>query len=75
VEPLLTGAGGAVVSRTITAPGRDRQVVLLAPGARGGTAVLTLERRPDLLAGSGPATTPVLTIDLIRAPWEDDGLG
>jgi hypothetical protein len=75
LEPVVTGTGGVTVARTITAPGRDRVVVLLGPGARGGGLALELRHAPDLLAGTLGGSTPVLTLALTRAPWEDDGLG
>lgn len=62
----------AAVDRVVTGPGGTRAIVFLAAGARGRRLRLELVHDLDGPAGSGEARTPLLSVDLLAAPWEDE---
>jgi large repetitive protein len=69
--------GDAVVDRIVPAPGGQRALVTLEPGARGKTLKLVLRRKAQPEAYlDGPAATDelrtVADIALLGAPWEED---
>jgi hypothetical protein len=72
VEPVVTGP----VTRTIRAPGGQRAVLLLAPGAREAELHVALRRyafTESYLDGSAAADEEVslLEVTFLRAPWEE----
>jgi hypothetical protein len=76
-EPWLeiapTPAAAQLVARLVVATAGNRALVLLRPGARGGTLTLALRRRHHPLFEGDGATegAGLVTADLTRALWEN----
>jgi hypothetical protein len=72
LDLVETPAAGALVSRFVTTAGGGRTLVVLAPGARGGTLQLALRRRhrPLIEGDSNVETAALISAALAAAPWE-----
>jgi hypothetical protein len=66
------GLPDAPVSRIATGPGGTRAIVFLGPNARGTRLRLDFVTDLDGPAGTAEARTPLLTVPLVAAPWEED---
>jgi hypothetical protein len=77
VAPIEAASSDGVVQRIVRAPGGQRAIAILAPGARGKHVVLELRRtafKESYL--DGPTATDeheqLADISLRKAPWEED---
>jgi hypothetical protein len=66
-------AAAPLVERLVRSTDGSRTLVLLQPGARGGSLGLSLRRlhHPLFEAGPAPDPWPLVTADLAQAPWEE----
>ena len=72
VGPADPGLPDAPVSRVATGPGGTRAIAFLGPNARGTRLRLDLVTDLDGPAGSAEARTPLLSVPLVAAPWEEE---
>ena len=73
---VRTGGDAGIVDGIVYAPGNQRAIIVLKPGARGKhlTADLVDVGMPDLpFLDHGDLTEPLADITFVRAPWEEGG--
>lgn len=72
ISPAGPGLPDAPVTRIATGPGGTRAIVFLGPNARGTRLRVDLVTDLDGPSGSTEARTPLLSVALVAAPWEEE---